>query len=526
MKSTFIKRFKKLIIFFPILIYLGKRSYLAYDEGFYALQARWIIDNNNWLIPQWWDGYNLDRTIGIQYLIAKSQTIFGMNSFAAHIPTTIGAFVMIFLTHKLHEELVGKRGAIFSSIILSTTFIWFDFAHQATQDLIFACLVTGGLYSLIKIESNRNILFHLTFGLWIGLAFILKTFLVIVPLIALSPYILKKRNVIVNNYFVLGLFIGFLPFIIWYLAINQFLEKNIIFYLVSKFNNLSNQNTFSNPFYYYLWNIPLNFLPWSIFSLIGLIVNFKINKQNNFILCYFPIILLFLISTFSTKTPYYPLQIASIFSINAFIGIQYIINSNRFKPTFIFLISKVIPLLFLSFIFSYYFRIKDLIALSFHEELMIMSGLFLFASSLILISKVNDPKRILILLVLGPYLFSSLLIQSGLFTDRSKELRQSMERLIALEDLKNQVIYVKKSDIVDNASQSKIIRIALLTPNLGKGINKLNEVEPLRYIWTTKSTFQDVDRKSFELIYEDNYLNPWILVKKIKKKIDPSDKIN
>ena len=196
MKSTFIKRFKKLIIFFPILIYLGKRSYLAYDEGFYALQARWIIDNNNWLIPQWWDGYNLDRTIGIQYLIAKSQTIFGMNSFAAHIPTTIGAFVMIFLTHKLHEELVGKRGAIFSSIILSTTFIWFDFAHQATQDLIFACLVTGGLYSLIKIESNRNILFHLTFGLWIGLAFILKTFLVIVPLIALSPYILKKRNVL------------------------------------------------------------------------------------------------------------------------------------------------------------------------------------------------------------------------------------------------------------------------------------------------------------------------------------------
>ena len=155
-----------------------------------------------------------------------------------------------------------------------------------------------------------------------------------------------------------------------------------------------------------------------------------------------------------------------------------------------------------------------------------MSGLFLFASSLILISKVNDPKRILILLVLGPYLFSSLLIQSGLFTDRSKELRQSMERLIALEDLKNQVIYVKKSDIVDTASQSKIIRIALLTPNLGKGINKLNEVEPLRYIWTTKSTFQDVDRKSFELIYEDNYLNPWILVKKIKKKIDPSDKIN
>ena len=127
------------------------------------------------------------------------------------------------------------------------------------------------------------------------------------------------------------------------------------------------------------------------------------------------------------------------------------------------------------------------------------------------------PKKILVLLVLGPYLFSSLLIQSGLFTDRSKELRQSMERVIALEDLNNKVIDVKKSDIVDNASHSQIIKIALLTPNLGKGIDRIKEFDHSGFIWITKSTFQTVNKNLFELIYEDEYLNPWILVKKIKR---------
>ena len=60
-----------------LIFYFGERSYIAFDEGFYALQARWILDTGNWTIPMWWDEYVLDRTIGLQFLIAKSQEIFG-----------------------------------------------------------------------------------------------------------------------------------------------------------------------------------------------------------------------------------------------------------------------------------------------------------------------------------------------------------------------------------------------------------------------------------------------------------------
>ena len=77
-----INRFKiyRIFIFFPILIYLGKRSLIAYDEGIYALQAKWILLNSDWVAPLWWGNISLDRTIGIQALIAFSQKIFFIQS--------------------------------------------------------------------------------------------------------------------------------------------------------------------------------------------------------------------------------------------------------------------------------------------------------------------------------------------------------------------------------------------------------------------------------------------------------------
>ena len=119
MNAKLISSIYKTIIFFPLLLYFGKRSYIAYDEGFYALQAKWMLQNNNWVVPVWWDQFVLDRTVGIQFLIAKCQQIFGETSFVAHLPSTIASFLMLFLTYKLHQELIGRKDVIFSALILA-----------------------------------------------------------------------------------------------------------------------------------------------------------------------------------------------------------------------------------------------------------------------------------------------------------------------------------------------------------------------------------------------------------------------
>ena len=432
-----LKFFLKLFIFIPVIFYFGKRSYIAYDEGFYALQARWILDKGNWTIPLWFDNYTLDRTIGLQFLIAKSQEIFGRNIFWAYLPTTLAAIVMLFITYKLHEELINKQYAFVSPLILSTTYLWFDYSHLATQDIIFSSLVTIGIFSLVKIKSRNNKLYIFLFGIWIGLAFMMKTFLVAAPLISLLPYLSIKKNLFLTKFFWLGLLIGFIPYLIWSISIDPYLNQNIIFHLFEKFTNLSNKNNFSNPFYYYFWNIPITFLPWSIFSIIGIIFHRSDNKDQKFILTFFPLTFILIISLFSTKTPYYPLQISSILTLNSFLGIKYLFNSRFYKSSFIFITSRIIPLILISFAFLYYFLFKNITSLNFKENSYLFLGIILFGLSWSFLNNKTNFKNVLIILIIGPYLLTSFMLGSGLFTDRSRELRETMEYVSLLDIVKN-----------------------------------------------------------------------------------------
>ena len=503
----------KIFIFIPLIFYFGKRSYIAFDEGFYALQARWILDKGNWTIPLWWDEYVLDRTIGLQFLIAKSQDLFGKNIFFAYLPTTTAAILMLFITYKLHQEFFNKKYALISPLILSTTYLWFDYSHLATQDIIYSCLVTIGVFSLVKIKSNDDKYYILLFGIWIGLSFMLKTFLVFVPLLSLLPYIYFKKKFILSKFFWLGLLIGFIPYLFWTLSINPYIDKNIIFYLFEKFDILSNKNTFTNPFYYYIWNIPVTFFPWSIFAIIGIIFNINGSKDHKYILTFFPLILISILSIFSTKTPYYALQISSIFTLNTFAGIEYLFNSRRYKKIFVFITSKIVPLLILALTFTYYFFFKNISNLNFKENTFLIFGLTFFAISWTFIQHKHSFKEILITLIIGPYLLTSLLLQSGLFTDRSRELREKMEYVSSLDIVKNNTINVDKSGINDSASQSKIIRISLLTPNLGEGLESIDQLRKSELAWSTKKEIKK-SNYTYEVIYENNILKPWKLILK------------
>ena len=135
----------KYLIFLPLIIYFGERSLVAYDEGFYALQARWIIEKSNWIGPMWWDQVTSDRTIGIQFLIALSKKFFGDSLFAIYIPIVLAAVLKLYCTYQLHKELIKDKNPIYSVVILSTTFLWINYVHMATQDIVFSSLASLGI---------------------------------------------------------------------------------------------------------------------------------------------------------------------------------------------------------------------------------------------------------------------------------------------------------------------------------------------------------------------------------------------
>ena len=502
----------KILIFFPLLIYLGERSLIAYDEGFYALQAKWILNNGNWIAPMWWGDISLDRTIGIQALIAFSQKIFGQSTFSIYIPNLLASFFMLFFTYDLHKLFFEKKYAIVSPLILSTTFLWINYSHLATQDIVFSSLITFGLYSSIKFLKERKNIFLLGSGLWIGLAFMMKTYLTIIPLISILPFLLYKK-IFFKKLFWVGLIIGFLPFLIWSLKIISSYDLSTYSGLYKKLIYLSEKNHFSNPFSYYLWNIPINIFPWSVLAIVGIMSSLKnSNFVEKYTLFFFPLINIFLLSLFSTKTPYYPLQILPLISLNTFKGLFNTFNNktllNKLIKYFNF---YFIPFVLIVLVFYINSNFSKLI-INYNDKLLITSGLIIFSIGWLCVGLSQSTKNKFIFALLGPYLLTTLFVQSGTLSDRSKELRKATESLIKAENLNKKAIEVVKGDINSRNAHSKIIKISLMMPNIGNGLKDINQLNLNQYAWVINTNVKLNNKNKLKIVDESNIFSPWKLV--------------
>ena len=81
-------------------------------------------------------------------------------------------------------------------------------------------------------------------------------------------------------------------------------------------------------------------------------------------------------------------------------------------------------------------------------------------------------------------------------------------------NIERQIIKVDKSGINNIQAHSKIIRIALLTPNLGEGLNSINDLNPGEFAWSNESSIKNIDDKSYEILYKNDTLKPWRLILK------------
>jgi hypothetical protein len=89
-----------------------------------------------------------------------------------------------------------------------------------------------------------------------------------------------------------------------------------------------------------------------------------------------------------------------------------------------------------------------------------------------------------------------------------------MEYVSSLDLVKNQTIMVDKNGINNSETQSKIIRISLLTPKLGGGLESINQLKQSELAWTTDLKTIKSNDDSFEMIYENDVLDPWKLILK------------
>ena len=89
-----------------------------------------------------------------------------------------------------------------------------------------------------------------------------------------------------------------------------------------------------------------------------------------------------------------------------------------------------------------------------------------------------------------------------------------MEDVSFINLVKDQPINIDKKGINNVVSQSKIIRISLLTPKLGNGIANIDQLKKSELAWTTESKEIKNNNNSYEVVYENDILKPWKLILK------------
>jgi Dolichyl-phosphate-mannose-protein mannosyltransferase len=324
-----------LLLTLPLLLFNpSQQSLLAHDEGFYAVQARWIWESGDWLTPQWWGKPIYDRTIGLQWLMALSYHLFGLNEFAVRLPSTIACIGSVLLTYEIGKILFNQRIAWLGGLILMLMGLWVSEAHTAQQNTALVAIELLGIWALlkttdfqsIKLSSARsNFAWGTLLGASVGLGFMVKGFMIFVPIMALFPYLLlqqRYQKLIANPGLYLGLIIGAMPTGLWLLFSYYKYGLMPVQELINKLLFLSKASTYDPGPFYYLWNLPANIFPWALFSLIGTVVVWRrlladLNYSALSLTLGYPIFLFVLLSSFKTRMPYYAMQLLPFMALLA-----------------------------------------------------------------------------------------------------------------------------------------------------------------------------------------------------------------
>ena len=330
---------------------------MAHDEGYYAQQARWILETGDWVTPQWWGKPVYDRPIGIQWLMAVCYALFGISEGSARFPSLIACLFSVFLTYNIGCKLLNQRIAWLGAAILSVTPLWVEYGRLATQDSMLVFLELLGIWALLQAELRRRsrLYWGILAGSTLGLGFLIKGFMILLPPVALLPYLIsshRRSQHLLNLGLYLGLFLGALPLIGWFAASWAKYGMQPFQQLVGKLFLLGSQGWYQAGPLYYLWNIPANAFPWPLFALIGMILilqNLSLKSllgtastqrlQRSFspilgfrqvsslpLLLGYPVVLFLELSLFKTRTPYYPLQLLPFMSLLAALALDWLVR--------------------------------------------------------------------------------------------------------------------------------------------------------------------------------------------------------
>jgi len=304
-----------------------QQSLIAHDEGIYAWRARWIVESGDWLNPAI---IHYGKTPGVYWLIASSYSLFGINETTARLPSAIASIISALLLYEIGKIIINQKIAILAAAILSLEFYWLQYSRMSVPDIPLASLVLLSIWCLLKAELHPKyrLFWGLGVGLSFGLGFLLRSYMIFLPMLALMPYLVweqRRHRHLTNPALYLGFLVGLVPTIYWLVSSWLSYNKLIFTEMFDFITHLNSEERNGNGILYYFWNIPAKAFPWAFFGLLGLGIALRNPiPRYQLILVAFPILLFAQISLFSTRIPHYALSLYPFIALLAAIALDWL----------------------------------------------------------------------------------------------------------------------------------------------------------------------------------------------------------
>lgn len=303
---------------------LGTRSILG-SEGRWAEITREMFLTKDFFHPTINGVPYFDKPLLTYWLIAIVSTVFGkLNEWTVRLPSAVSGLITIWSTCYIGRKLWSKEIAKTAGWLLLLTYGVLCFARTGEADMENLAATTLAIAWYFKIRENRRFSSYLVFYLICFVGAHLKGLTaVVIPAIAVFPDLLRenrwRRHINVSHFLAMfaGLSVYLVPFVIASMTVAEMLVKSYEqsgLFLVFKENILRYFQPFDHkdPWYTYLYHLPILLLPLSPIILVGLINMVKRYKKldNNTRWAIESTVLIFLFFTISgSRRSYYILPI-------------------------------------------------------------------------------------------------------------------------------------------------------------------------------------------------------------------------
>jgi 4-amino-4-deoxy-L-arabinose transferase-like glycosyltransferase len=125
---------------------LGGPSLWDIDEGNNTGCSLEMFCSGNWVLPTFNYQMRTDKPALLYWLQALAYQAFGVNEFAARLPSALAALLTILVTYELGRQTFGKRAGLLAGLILASAGLFCAAGHFANPDALLTAFTTLTLF--------------------------------------------------------------------------------------------------------------------------------------------------------------------------------------------------------------------------------------------------------------------------------------------------------------------------------------------------------------------------------------------